>query len=105
MVGREVWGARSFDPRGLGFKSRRGMISFWSTSLVPAYPTVLSHGRILASFFLYRYVGTLLLTRYSMYSALQVPATTYEFLSGTYRRFSAVSTRQNFKKTRKADVK
>ena len=63
VVGREVWGARFFDPRGLGFKSRRRMTSFWSTSLVPAYPTGLSRGRILASFFLYRYVGTLVLTR------------------------------------------
>ena len=37
VVGREVWGARFFDPRGLGFESRGCHVSFLPSSLVPAY--------------------------------------------------------------------
>ena len=50
VAGREVWGARFFDLRGLGFKSRGCRVSFLPSALVPAYPIELSQGRILARF-------------------------------------------------------
>ena len=68
VVGREVWGARFFDPRGLGFESRGCHVSFLPSSLVPAYhipsPGVgfwSDFGPILATFKLEERLG---LTRY-----------------------------------------
>ena len=51
VVGREVWGTRFFDPRGLGFKSRGCGVSFVPSSLGPAYPTELSWGSDFGLFF------------------------------------------------------